>query len=252
MTKKKVRNLVGLGVLVVLSSIIIYWFYFSTPISFPTNEQMVKEINSVHPEAAASVIQETIPVDERHVVVPFISNENDYGLSYWVWKKHKWRVVTIDTKGEPKVWKINRKDPSSFHLVWNIHPEDQLGSIAFYIIRDRGYQITEGIENYVPRIQLEKKVSLQEKSYGMMELPDEWMGVMNALIEVDSPQKPELFYNDFFPERNMFFGWIPIDQSDKEIFPEGSLNGSGFSNGNVDLEHLMILGKGDLELPSFN
>jgi hypothetical protein len=247
--KKKVWTLVGLGVLVVVPSIILYWFYFSKPVSFPTNEQLVEEINSIFPEAASSVIQDTIPVDERHVVVPFISNDNDYGLSYWIWKKHKWRVATINTKGEPKIWKINRKDPSSFRLVWNIHPEDQLSSIAFYIIRDRGYQITDGIDNYVPRIQMEKKVSLQEKSYGMMELPDEWMGVMNSHIEA---QKTELFFNDFFPERNMFLGWIPIDQSDKETFPKGSVNGSGYSNGNVNLEHLMILGKGDLELPSFN
>jgi hypothetical protein len=249
MTKRKIWTLAGLGVLGLLSSFTIYWFYFAKPVSFPTNEQLVKEINRIFPEVSESVIQNTIPVDERHVAVPFISNEDNYGLSYWVWKKHKWMVETIDTKGEPKIWKINKKDPSSFHLVWNIHPEDQLSSITFYLIRDRGYQITEGIESYVPRVQMEKKVSLQDKYYGVMELPDEWTGFMNAVLEVESTQKLNQFFNNFFPEQNMFFGWIPYDQSDNETFPEGSVNGSSYSNGNQAIEHMMIMSKGDLGLP---
>lgn len=248
MTKRKLWTLSGLGVLGLLSSFTMYWFYFAKPAPFPTNEQLVKEINRVFPEVSASVIQDTIPVEERHVVVPFISKKDNYGLSYWVWKKHKWTVLTIDTKGEPKIWKINRKDPSSFHIVWNIHPEDQLSSITYFLIRDRGYQITEGIDNYVPRVQMEKKASLQEKSYGVMELPDEWTGFMNAVLEVESTQKTNPFFNHF-PEVNMFFGWIPYDQSEKEIFPEGSVNGSGYSNGNLVIDHMMILSKGDLELP---
>lgn len=249
MTKRKIWVLAGLAALGLLSSFTIYWFYFAKPVSFPTNEQLVKEINRIFPEASVSFVQDTIPVDIRHVAVPFISNEGNYGLSYWVWKKHKWTVATIDTKGEPKLWKINRKDPSSFHLVWNIHPEDQLSSITYYLIRDRGYQVTEGVENYIPGVQMEKKVSFQEKSYGVMELPDEWTEFMNAVIEVESTQKPNLFFNNFFPEPNMFLGWIPYDQSDKETFPEGSVNGSGYSNGNLVIEHMMILSKGDLELP---
>jgi hypothetical protein len=249
MAKRKTWILAGLGGLGLLASFMIFWFYFAKPVSFPTNGQLVKEINSIFPEASASVIQDAIPVDERHVVVPFISNGDNYGLSYWVWKRHKWTVATIDAKGGPKIWKINRKDPSAYHLVWNIHPKDQVSSITYYLIRDRGYQITEGIENYIPRVQMEKKVSLQENSYGVMELPDEWTGFMNAVIEVESTQKPNLFFNHFFPERNMFLGWIPYDQSNKETFPEGSVNGNGYSNGNLVIDYMMLLSKGDLELP---
>jgi hypothetical protein len=246
MMRKKLGILIGLVIFVVLSSILIFWFYFSKPVPFPTNEQLVKEINSIFPEAEVDVIQETIPVDTRHVVVPFISNENDNGLSYWVWQRHKWMVATIDTKGEPKIWKINKKDPSSFHLVWNINPEDQLSSIRFYLIRDRGFQITEGIENYVPRVQMEKKVSLEEKSFGVMQLPVEWAGFMNSIIKVESAKQTDLFFNNSFPVHSMYFGWIPYAQGDKETFPEGSVNGNGYSNGNLDLEHMMILGIEDL------
>lgn len=249
MTKKRLWTFIGLGIAVVLSSAIIYWFYFSKPASFPTNEQLVEKINSIFPEATARAIQDTIPVDERHVLVPFISNKDDYGLSYWVWQKHKWRVASIDTKGQPMVWKIDRNDPSSFHFVWNIHPKDQLRSIKFYLIRDRGFHITEGKENYYPRVQMEKRVSLQEKSYGSMQLPDDWVTFMNTFIKVESAKQPNVFINNFFPEQYMYFGWIPYDQEDKETFPERSVNGNGYSNGNVDLEHMMILGKGDIEFP---
>jgi hypothetical protein len=248
MTKKRLWTFVGIGVLILLS-LIIYWFYFSKPDAFPTNEQLVEEINSFFPETAANVIQDTISVDGRHVLVPFISKSEDYGLSYWVWQKQKWRVASIDTKGQPGIWKINKKDPKSFYLVWNMDPKDQLSSIHFYFIRDRGYGVTDGIENYDPRVQLDKKISLREKTYGMLQLPGEWTTFMNSFIKVESAKQPDLFFNNFFPEQYMFFGWIPYDQSDKETFPGYSVNGNGFSDGNVDVEHVMILNEVEIEKP---
>lgn len=238
---KKKLKLWSLGIFIILLSIIVYWFYFSKPTSFPTNEQLVAEMNSVFPKATASIIQDTIPIDERHVLAPFISKGDDYGLSYWVWKNHKWKVVSIDTKGEPMLWKLNKSDPSSFYFVWNIDPRDQLRSIHFYLIRDRGYHITQGIEHYNPRVQMEKRVSLQEKSYGLMELSDDWVKFMNAYNKVESAKQS--------PERDMYFGWIPYDQKNKEIFPENSVNGASYSNGKVGLEYLMIVNKGDIEIP---
>lgn len=226
---------------IILLSIIVYWFYFSKPTSFPTNEQLVDEMNSIFPKAAASIIQDTIHIDEGHVLVPFISKGGDYGLSYWAWKNHKWKVVSIDTKGKPMLWKLNINDPSSLYFVWNIHPKDQLSSIHFYLIRDRGFRIAEGIEHYNPRVQMEKRVSVQEKSYGLMQLPDDWVTFMNAYIKVESAKQS--------PERDIYFGWIPYDQTNKESFPESSVNGAGYSNGEVGLEYVMILNKGDIEIP---
>jgi len=238
MMKKKLWSV---GIFIILLSIIVYWFYFSKPTSFPTNEQLVEEMNSIFPKAAASIIQDTIHIDEGHVLVPFISKGDDYGLSYWEWKNHKWKVVSIDTKGKPMLWKLNRNDPSSLYFVWNIHPKDQLSSIHFYLIRDRGFRIAEGIEHYNPRVQMEKRVSVQEKSYGLMQLPDDWVKFMNAYIKVESAKQS--------PKRDMFFGWIPYDQTNKETFPESSVNGTGYSDGEVDLEYVMIVDKGDIEIP---
>ncbi|WP_289137962.1 hypothetical protein [uncultured Brevibacillus sp.] len=238
MMKKKLWSL---GIFIILLSIIVYWFYFSKPTSFPTNEQLVAEMNRVFPEATASIIQDTIPIDERHVLAPFISKGDDYGLSYWVWKNHKWKVASIDTKGKPMLWKLNKSDPSSFYFVWNIDPKDQISSIHFYLIRDRGYQITRGIQHYNPKVQMGKRVSLQEKSYGLMQLSGTWVTFMNAYNKVESAKQ--------YPERNMFFGWIPYDQKDMGIFPENSVNGASYSNGEIGLEYLMIVDKGQIEIP---
>lgn len=249
MAKKRLWTLIGLSIVVLLSSAMIYWFYFSAPDPFPTNEKLVEEINSVFPEAVASEIQDTIRVDERNILVPFISHKNDYSLSYWVWKKQKWSVASIDTKGRPMVWKMDKNDPSAYQIVWNIHPDDQLSSIHFYLIRDRGYHISEGIEHYYPRVQMVKKISLKEKSYGSVQLPEEWVTFMNSFIKVESAKQPNLFFNGFFPEQYMSIGWIPYDQADKEIFPERSVNGNGYSTGSIDMEHVMILNKVDIEIP---
>lgn len=248
MNKRKLLIFAGSAVLI-LSAFMIYWFYFSKPDSFPTDEQLMEEINHIFPEAAVNVIQDTVSIDGRHVVVPFISKEDDYGVTYWAWQKHKWQLLAIDTTGEPCLWKINSKDPVTFYIVWNIHPADQLEYMKFFLIRDRGYHGTEGIETYNPRVQMEKKVPLEGKSYGALPLPDEWVSFMNPFIKVESAKQPSLFFNDLFPEREMFFGWIPYNKSDKQRFPEGSVNGNRYFNGDADIDFISILNELEIESP---
>lgn len=96
------------------------------------------------------------------------------------------------------------------------------------------------------------EVLLQEKTYGVLPLPNDWGAVMKAVMKVESAKQPDLFPNGLFPEQYMSFGWIPYDQLDKETFPERSVNGNGYSSGNVDWEHVMILDKGDVELPELH
>jgi hypothetical protein len=238
-----------LGIAFVLLFVMTYWFYFSEPKPIPTNKQLVEEINSNFPEAAADSIQDTIPVDEHHVLVPFFSEKENYSLSYWVWQKREWKVASIDTTGQPKVWKIKKNDPSSYHVVWNIHPEDQLSSIDFYLIRDRDYYVLDGTENYFPRVQMEKKVSLEKGTYGLFPLPDDWVSFINAYKNVETAKLPNSLFQNFFPEQHMFFGWIPFNRADKEVFPERSVNGDEYYKEDIHKEHVMILNKEDIEKP---
>lgn len=250
MKKKSIWLLVALGV-ISLTTCLIYWFFFWPPKPFPSNEQIAKEINRTYKEAGAKVILDPLIVDQHHIAVPYISSSEDYGLSYWGWRNHKWQVLTIDTKGEPKVWKVNGNDPSSFVIVWNIDPEDQLQAIQFYLIRNRFHGMTAEGEYYAPRVQMKKEISLSEKSYGVLHLPKDWAVVLHSLLKEDQERlgQSSLFFNDFFPLQSAYFGWIAYDQSGNEAFPEQSVNGSTYAVGDVYQEYVMILNKVELEIP---
>lgn len=232
---------------VILTAFLSYWFFYWPPNPFPSYEQLVREINSTYDEAEAKSILDTLFIDEHHVVVPYVTTDQDYGVSYWSWKSHKWKVLMIDTKGEPKVWKVDGNDPSSFVIVWNADPTDQLGSIQFYLLRNRNYGMTNGVEHYSPRVQMEKTISVRGKSYGLLELPKDWALVLHALLQEERVGQSNLFFHDIYPLQNVFFGWIPFDQSGKEAFPERTVNGNTYSTGDIYQEQLMILNQADLE-----
>lgn len=248
MKKKNMWLLIAFGI-VLLTTFLVYWFLFWPPKPFPSNEQIVQEINRTYEEAEAKVIQDTLFVDTHHVVVPYISANEDYGLSYWRWRNHKWQVISIDTKGEPKVWKVKGNDPTSFAIVWNAHPDDQVQAIQFFLLRNRNYVMTNGVEHYSPRIQMEKEISLREKSYGILHLPKDWALVLNSILIENRGGQSSLFFNDFYPLQNAYFGWIPYDQSGKEAFPEQTVNGNSYMVDDIDQEHVMILNTVDLEIP---
>lgn len=235
--------------IVSLTTFLVYWYFFWPPKPFPSNEDIVREMNRTYEEAGAKVILDRLFVDEHHVVVPYISTNEDYGLSYWGWRNHKWQVLTIDTKGEPKVWKVKGNDPSSFAIVWNVDPNDQLQEIQYYLIRNRNYGMTNGVEHYFPKVQMKKEISLKEKSYGVLQLPEDWALVLNSVLIEEGVGQSSLFFNNIFPLQNAYFGWIPYDQTGKEAFPEQSVNGNTYVVGDIYQEHVMIMNKVDIEIP---
>ncbi|MEI5908560.1 hypothetical protein WAK64_16050 [Bacillus spongiae] len=252
MKKRKAWVFIGIGI-VSIFLVSLYLLNYSKPTSFPTHEQLVAEINSTFPEADASDIQDTISVDERHGLVPFISTTDDYGLSYWIWEKNKWKVDTIDTNGVPTVWKVDRNNPSSYRIVWNVHPEDQVSSFQFYLKNDRNYLSLGGIETYTPGVLLKKKVSLNKNSYGLMKFPEEWVTFMNTSRKVESAKQPNMFFNDFSPNQGISYHWISYDQDGNETFLDRSMNGIGsYSNGKIEMEFILNVNKGHIEDPSLH
>ncbi|MFY4776445.1 hypothetical protein [Metabacillus sp. RGM 3146] len=246
MTKKRLWISAGL----ILVIILVYWFYFSKPAYVPSKEQAIKDINSSFPKVYARVIQDTIRVDERHVLIPFISKGKNYGLSYWVWQYHKWNVAGVDTKGSPSIWKINKNDPSTYQLVWNIHhPDNQLNSIDFYLMRKRNFNISGGIEQYDPKVQMNRNVSLLKKTYGVVKLPKEWSTLMNSFTKAASGKQNVFQRNDPFPDQTFTFGWLSISKSGKDKLILDSINGTSYSSSSANLEELMVLNKDQVELP---
>lgn len=245
MRKKLVWVTIGIALIVLL---FIYLFFFSKPTPFPTQEQLVEEMNHFFPEARAATIQESISIDERHTLVPFISETGDYGLSYWVWQKRNWRVDRIDTKGGPMVWEINSRKPSSYYFVWNINPNHFLQTIDFFMIRERGYRVIDGKETYYPRIQLKTNVSLQDQTYGVLPLPEDWVTVTESFLKVSPPAQKDFFFNQLFPDQHLFFGWSAYDRLGNVSFPT-ELNGNSFSNGKLNIDYVLILNEENLEQP---
>ncbi|MCH1624300.1 hypothetical protein [Fredinandcohnia quinoae] len=243
--KKQILIFTGASSLIILS-IIIYVYYFSNPSEFPSDRNLVSEMNQLYPEANVSKIQDTVIIDEKHIFVPFISNDDLYGTSFWEWKKRRWEPISINSVGEPRIWMINKSNPSTYHLVWNIHPDDKMNYFKFYLIQDRSYHITLGVHNYQPRIQMEKKITFEGDTYGTMQLPKDWSSIIDSLEKVSSNNF--FLTGDFFQNKDFYFGWNPYGHSNKEYFPERSVNGISFSTGGI-FEHVSILSEEGLELP---
>jgi hypothetical protein len=246
-TGKKKEILIGAAIFLLVGSLAIYWFYFSKPSPLPSEDQMVKEINELLPKADAGEIQETILVDEKHAVAPFTSKEGTYSVSNWIWKHHEWKLGTVRTAGEPKIWKIDPDDPSSYHIIWNINPaEDNIHTMSYFFMRDRYYSISGTKHRYDPSIQMKTEVPLQEHPYGVMRLPDDWIAVMEALDDGNSGEASS-FFDNFNIQPHVSFGWIPLDENGEDHFPERVVNGSGYQNGNVEEEHMRLLNLEEVE-----
>jgi len=244
-SKKKRLVLISIFVIVLVISLI-YWITSINPSSFPDKEVLVKEINHIFPEANVTEIQDTIALDEKHVFVPFISEENKYGVSHWVRQQRKWEIARVNTGGEPHSWRIENENLSTTYLVWNISPDLPIEKLKFYLIKDRSFHITEGIDYYDPGVQLEKIVELSSTSYGAMPLPDSWSSIMASYTKLESARQPDIFSN-FFIEHYMYFGWMAYDRSGKELPPDHSLMGSGFSGGDDHIEHIRFFDELEIE-----
>jgi len=245
MTKKKLWLVVGVSILI-FSAFLNYWFYFSKPDSFPETDRLVQDINSLYPEAEADVIQDTILLDDHHAYVPFMSEKGNYGMSFWVWEKHNWNVSTIDTSGGPSIWKVNEKDPSSYHFVWNGNPKNKILSLNFYLQIKRNAIMSDGIEEYIPGVQMKKELNGLEISRGIVKIPEEWVSVLNSYTELESAKQPSMF-DTMFPETSLFFAWNAYDSEGNVTLGGLQLSGSSFHNGQERIEFVRFLDEMEME-----
>ena len=125
--------------------------------------------------------------------------------------------------------------------------EDQVHHIKFFLIRGRSFSVTDGVEDYSPRIQLENNVALNNKSYGVSQLSKEWVSVIDSHEELLLSKQPDMFFNSFFSNSSMQFGWVPYNEKNEVSFGTGSFNSSGYSNIDVNTEFVMFLDKMEIE-----
>lgn len=224
------RNFI-IVVILVLIGIIAFWNYEVNSKEFPNDEFLIKNMNEYLPEDKVTQILDTIELDERHVFVPFVSSDDRYGISYWNKEIFGWKMARMDTRGEPHIWKLKAKDPSTHYIVWNIDPKDQLSYLNYYLIGERNasWSMEKGI--YTPRIQKQMTISMEESSYGILQMPEEWLDI----------------YRNVISNKNLFLGWIPYNKQDKVVFPRNSVNGNGYSRRSIELDFLRIMNEMELE-----
>ena len=173
-------------------------------------------------------------MDERHVFVPFNTKGKIYGLSLWEWNNRKWNEVFVSTSADIKVWKINSKDPATFHTVWNYPPQKQVNYMKLYLINKRGFQISGVEEHYEPGVQIEQKITLSEKPYGTMKLSEEWITVINS-------------FTGSVTASPYYFRWNTYDSLDRIAYPEVNDNGSSSWGGDTHIEFAVYIEESELE-----
>lgn len=234
--------------LVITIVVAMYLFYDGKPKPFPDNTQAIKAMNELYAEANVSEISDIIPLDSKHVFVPFTSGVDHYGKSFWEWDRFQWKLRRIDTRGEPYVWKINGKDASTHFIVWNIDPKDKLSEIKYYLIGERTAYESDGLKSYRPRVQMELTIALQ-KNYGVQPLPTDWVELMNGNLRMNNTNQFDSIFHMNSPSSSMYIGWIPYGTQGKEVFPNNTVNGSSFDSGGTELDFVQILNENELELP---
>ncbi|UTE78343.1 hypothetical protein [Rossellomorea sp. KS-H15a] len=226
-----------------------YWLYVEKTDSRPKNEEILSQINSSLHNAQAIEIQDFLKLDDGHGVAPFISDREQYGVSYWERHLTGWKVISIRTDGEPKVWELDGSDPSSFHIVWNINPGSDIQTLQYYFTRERGYSSSGEQQHYVPGILMKTEASLTGNSYGAMKVPGEWGDALTLSDGSDAPDP--LFGDNINMGIHSRFGWIPLDENNKEVEWKNSTNNSSYYKGNVREQHMQLLDQYQIEQGEF-
>ncbi|MCK0473724.1 hypothetical protein [Halalkalibacter sp. APA_J-10(15)] len=175
-----------------------YAFYrFMIPNDFYTEEELLEEItHGTLDEEILDIVQ----LDEKTYFVPFLSTENSYSSSIWVWRFGKWQSVGTSTASDPQIVTNN----GNSYIYWNVHPRDEIHEWDFYLTSERSYTVANAnsenpLEVYMPRIQVKHTIEVENESFGFVELPEKWEGIIRSfdLNPSDSEFLPTSHYYQF-------------------------------------------------------
>jgi hypothetical protein len=224
---------------------IFYWYYLAPPATLPDKEEINTILSDPYNRVEIAEIQDTIFLDDKHVFIPFITEEEGHGISFWEWKKHEWQLSSFSTGSMPQIWKIDVDDPSSHFIMWNFHPENDLKYLTFFLIKERGFSVTDGKQQYDPGIQMDYRAEVGEKSYGYTSIPSEWQEYMQADNKLMEEMKPNNLFADFFPPAQYYFGWQSTSSDRSTEYPSYP-NTNGFGSGGSSTEHLRFLNENEI------
>ncbi|MCM3575148.1 hypothetical protein M3172_18280 [Mesobacillus subterraneus] len=235
-----------LFILILLAVGILYWYYLAPPATFPDQEKLEAILSNPYNRVEVAEIQDMIFLDDKHVYIPFITQDEGHGISLWEWKKHEWQLSGFSIGNMPKVWKIDSEDPSSHYIMWNFHPENNLDYLTFFLIKERGFSVTEGKQHYEPGIQMDYRAEAREKSYGYTSIPSDWQ----KYIEVDNKLLAAMndsLFADFFPPAQYYFGWQSTSIDGTIEYPSYPDN-NGFGSGGQSTDTIRFLNENEIYL----
>jgi len=239
--------IISISSLVVLAvAVIVFLVIYTKPTAIPEHEKLVEDINQAFPGGAAREIMDVIYIDKEHAFIPFLSIRGDYSFSLWEWKFDQWELMNINTNGFPILWKLE-KDPSSYYIVWNLHPDDGVEELHMYLNRQRNFFSSSASgKHYYPSVQVKHPISVKDRTYGVMKLPDNWVHILKAIEPTQNVQNSLFTFNHVSTQLNIKA--IPYDGEKGKVFPERSVNGSQYTSGNFNFQHIFIMNEAELDV----
>lgn len=226
-------------VIVVLAVALVCWIIFANPKPLPTNGNMIETMNQTNKKANVKSLQATIFLDNKHVFVPFVSKNGNYGVSYWSWQMLHWELVGINSKGSPHLWKIKKKDPSTYYVLWNISPKDHVNSVNYYLIRKRSDVTIENQKEYFPSIQMKTSIKLNGRTFGFMAFPKDWQLFTKNILQLN-PLKSSQNKNsyDILGQNHVSINVLPLTKQGKMVKLKHSTGGHQYVKGRTEINYI--------------
>lgn len=216
----------------------------SIPSSLPNENNLKKKILDTG-EVNVNTIFEQIALDEKHVFIPHLSSDNQYGYSLLEWVDNKWEVTYVTSSGEPLLWNIAEGSQSESYFIWNLETKYNIDYLTFYMIKHRNFRSGWGGEFYEPAIQIENNVSLGDKPYGIYKVSDEWQRIWKATQIKVEEQEEDLF--SFNNEEALHYGVKGYDKENNYVDPYNYYENISSFNSGAKTEHVSILDEWDGE-----
>lgn len=246
---KRRRWMVGAAIAIAAGTYVVWKLIGNMTVPTPPTDwdSVADRINQANERANVAEVLDIVPLDDRHLFVPFISEDGEYGASFWVWKRFEWDIPAVQSHGYPQNWQLKENDPASGYLVWNLDPASKIKELDFYLIRDREAGRTDGNDYYRPRAQLETSVGLDGRSYGILRMPDDWIELQEAAALTEDRRRLHDIWGwteSGVPQYRI--GYVSVLDGEPE-----ALGGSSWSygSGTIHLSPVFILNDRELERP---
>lgn len=223
------RFLLGISAFIVLVITGVFYFFLTKEADpLPESSVLAEKIGASDVNLTVEEILERHLIDKEHAYIPFKTEEGEYGVSLWVFD-NDWKAALIDEGGDPKIWRVDPSDPSTYYLVWNIHPDDDIEILDIYHKRERSYRITAGEHTYIPALQSKLEITVSGQSYGARSIPDVWTRILEQENKLQMKQTG--MHSATPSESYLQTRYLAYDHSGEPAKMEKTLNGDGYSTG---------------------